>query len=228
MYDFLAIYYIAVFCVLIPYAVVKRIRGKGKERPLPPRSKLMGSVLLNLAILGGLAIVVGREFRLELFPRWEVSLLELGLGLGMLVFLLAARTFLLKWLRGGRRENGFRLLPESWDELPVWILISLMAGFCEELAYRGTLFRILTWELHSPIAGAVIVALAFGVAHAMQGWRSVVFISVLSLLFQIMAWQFWNLYMVMIIHALYDLSVGILTIQEKLRTPALEPEPGTL
>jgi membrane protease YdiL (CAAX protease family) len=82
------------------------------------------------------------------------------------------------------------LLPRSLLEILIWIALSITAGVCEELAFRGYLQR----QFHA-MSGNVVVAvmaqaLVFGVAHAYQGWKAVIVISVLGALYgALVAWR---------------------------------------
>lgn len=87
-------------------------------------------------------------------------------------------------------KNVESLLPRSIAEVLLWIALSVTAGFCEELAFRGYLQRQLH-ALSGNIAIAVLVqALVFGFAHAYQGWKQVLIISVLGVLYgALAAWR---------------------------------------
>jgi membrane protease YdiL (CAAX protease family) len=100
------------------------------------------------------------------------------------------------------------LLPKSLVEIILWILLCLTAGFCEEIAFRGYLqkqFHALTGS----IAIAVILqGIVFGVAHGYQGWKNVVVIAALGLLYGgLAAWRR-NLRVNMISHAWSDAWEG--------------------
>ena len=67
------------------------------------------------------------------------------------------------------------LLPRGREERFAFFLVALTAGFCEEVLYRGFLLHVLS--LDTGISGPVAVglaAVAFGAAHAYQGWLGAV------------------------------------------------------
>jgi membrane protease YdiL (CAAX protease family) len=71
-------------------------------------------------------------------------------------------------------------------EISVWIAVSLSAGFCEELIFRGYLqrqFNALTGRLW---IGVMLQGIVFGLIHP-RGWRAVVAISVLGMLYGVLA-----------------------------------------
>lgn len=100
------------------------------------------------------------------------------------------------------------LLPHSLLEVVIWIATSITAGVCEEMAFRGFLQR----QLHA-LSGNVAVAVAgqgvvFGLFHSYQGWRNVVVISVLGMLYGALAAWRRNLRVNMVTHAFGDIWEG--------------------
>ena len=100
------------------------------------------------------------------------------------------------------------LLPKSLMEIVVWIGVSLTAGICEEMAFRGFLqkqFHALTGN----IAAAVVAqGLVFGLFHAYQGWRNVAVIAVLGMLLGALAAWRGNLRVNILSHAWTDIWEG--------------------
>ncbi len=93
-------------------------------------------------------------------------------------------------------------------EAALWVLLSLSAGFCEELAFRGYLQRQLLSLTGSPLAAIGIQAVLFGVAHAYQGVDAVLRIAAFGVLFgAVAAWR-GNPRAGMAAHALIDLAAG--------------------
>jgi hypothetical protein len=100
------------------------------------------------------------------------------------------------------------LLPRSLIEILLWIAISITAGFCEELAFRGYLQRQLH-ALSGNIGVAVIAqALVFGLGHAYQGWKQVIVISVLGVLYGVLAAWRRNVRAAIVAHAASDVWEG--------------------
>jgi membrane protease YdiL (CAAX protease family) len=100
------------------------------------------------------------------------------------------------------------LLPRSLLEIVIWIGVSITAGFCEEIAFRGYLQR----QLHAlgvRLGVAVVLqALVFGLAHGYQGWKQVVVISILGVLYGALAAWRRNLRVNIIAHAWSDIWGG--------------------
>ncbi|MDR3754104.1 MAG: CPBP family intramembrane metalloprotease [Terracidiphilus sp.] len=111
-------------------------------------------------------------------------------------------------LGSGSAKSVDSLLPKSIVEVLVWIATCITAGICEEMAFRGYLQRQIH-ALTGNIAWAVVLqALVFGIAHGYQGWRNVVVISVLGVLYGALAAWRKNLRVNIISHAGSDIWEG--------------------
>ena len=64
--------------------------------------------------------------------------------------------------------------------------MSLTAGFCEELIFRGYLQRQFAALTNSVWAAIVLQGLSFGAAHGYQGWKLMVVIAVYGSLFGVL------------------------------------------
>jgi membrane protease YdiL (CAAX protease family) len=103
------------------------------------------------------------------------------------------------------------LLPRTAAEIAVWVVTSVAAGFCEELVFRGYLQRQLLALSGSRWAALSGQGLFFGVMHAYQGWRAVVSIGVLGVLFGALALWRNTLRVGMVAHAWQDIWAGWLS-----------------
>ncbi len=102
-----------------------------------------------------------------------------------------------------------RVAPASAVELAVWIALSITAGICEELIFRGYLqqqFAVLT---RSAWTGAALSAILFGLAHGYQGISGVLLITLYGAFFSILAHQRRSLRAGIFAHAWQDASSGI-------------------
>jgi len=82
------------------------------------------------------------------------------------------------------------------------VLISLLAGFGEELLFRGVLQGWLT-GLAGPWVGVMVAALVFGLLHCLS-WTYFVFAVIFGLYLGVIYELTGNLLIVCLIHALYD------------------------
>ena len=113
-------------------------------------------------------------------------------------------------LRTATLGRNVSMLPHRGIELTLWIVLSVTAGICEETIFRGYLqgqFMALT---KSAPAGILLSAAAFGVAHAYQGFRMVILISLYGAMFGILAYWRGSVRPGMIAHAWNDSLNGVL------------------
>jgi membrane protease YdiL (CAAX protease family) len=102
------------------------------------------------------------------------------------------------------------ILPHGAVELTTWMALSFTAGICEETVFRGYLQRQFTAFTRSVPAGIFLSAVAFGAAHAYQGLRLTVLISLFGVMFGILAHWRKNVRPGMIAHAWQDSLNGVL------------------
>lgn len=139
----------------------------------------------------------------EFLKDWGISILFWFVAL--LVLFLTGRALHIQ--PGG--QNLRFMVPHSGAELVVWIFLSLTAGICEEIIFRGYLQRqLLGWLKSAPMA-VVISAMAFGAGHIYQGVKSAIVIGVFGLLFGILAEWRKNLRPGMMAHAWHDALSGV-------------------
>lgn len=101
------------------------------------------------------------------------------------------------------------LSPTTMSELLVFILLSLTAGFCEELVCRGYLQRQFEALTKSESAAILLQGVVFGVSHGYQGVRWMVVLTVFGILFGVLAIWCRSLRPGMIAHALRDIVSGV-------------------
>jgi membrane protease YdiL (CAAX protease family) len=112
------------------------------------------------------------------------------------------------------------LLPHTPREYRWFLLLAVTAGICEELLYRG----YLVWVLRPffGLAGAVVASVVlFGAAHAYQGRTGAIKATIAGAVMGIIVVGCGWVVPAMIVHALVDLSAGvvgyaILTASERL------------
>jgi len=101
------------------------------------------------------------------------------------------------------------LLPQSVAEIAVWIAVCFTAGFCEEVVFRGYLQPQLGVLTGSAAVAVVGQAICFGIAHGYQGLQNVVVITVLGLLYGLLALWRRSTRPGMIAHAWSDFYGGL-------------------
>lgn len=155
----------------------------------------------------------GASVLVVLGDHWHSArqvLRDIGIAAGfwivtaMLLWLLSR---LLRITAPGRNLQA--MLPHGGAEIALWLALSLTAGVCEETIFRGYLQRQFMAITTSAPAGILLSAAAFGAAHAYQGFRMVILISLYGAMFGILAHWRGSVRPGMIVHAWQDSLGGV-------------------
>lgn len=118
--------------------------------------------------------------------------------------------------------------PRAASELPAFFGVSLTAGFCEELLFRGFLIWVLQ-PLVGPWLAALLSALLFGAAHAYQGPAGVVRTGLFGLVFTAIVLLTRSLWPAIVLHAVIDAMGGVLAwlvLRDPVPSPAVAKAAG--
>ncbi|MBV8213330.1 MAG: CPBP family intramembrane metalloprotease [Verrucomicrobia bacterium] len=136
---------------------------------------------------------------------------DLGLGIAFLLIVGFALLQALSYLLNPESPKALsNMMPQTWFEVILWVLMSLTAGFCEEVTFRGYLQRQFSALTRSIAGGIVLQAVVFGLSHGYQGWRLMLLISIYGTCFGLFARWRRSLRPGMLAHALEDAAGGIL------------------
>jgi len=113
------------------------------------------------------------------------------------------------WLGSPHAASVSSLQPRRLIEALLWIVLSLSAGFSEELVFRGYLQRQFTALFGGPLA-LVLQSAVFGIAHAYQGFQAAALISIWGA--AVTGLTLWrkNLRSAMLVHAWTDIASGLI------------------
>jgi membrane protease YdiL (CAAX protease family) len=84
-------------------------------------------------------------------------------------------------------EAAAFLNPRGPVEVTLWVIMSVTAGFCEELVYRGYLQKQILAVTGSATLAVMVQAIIFGAGHWYQESKKVIIIAVLGALFGLLA-----------------------------------------
>ncbi len=190
-----------------------------------------GRVLMYLTTLVSEWILVGyviwglrlRRLRLRdiVGGRWQTPedfLLDLAIAVGFWItatLVLVGISYALGLTHPGQIEQAKKqigaLLPRGALEMVIWVALSVTAGFCEEIMFRGYLQSQFAALTRNAFAAVVLQAAVFGVGHAYQGDRRIVLIACYGFFFGLLAWWRRSLRPGMIGHALQDTFSGLMS-----------------
>ena len=198
---------LAFFLVLVPFGSL-RARHQAERLIALPRDAFYRNIVGQQFLFGCVALIAMLGERLELrFGRVD------PLAIGIAVAIVAVLVLLMRprWKVGvARHEPRLALIsPRTRTERRWWIAVSIAAGISEELVWRGVVATLL-WSLTGEwILAAVVTSVAFGISHAMQGWKGAAIITIIALVMQ--AYVYWTggLLLAMAMHAAYDVIAGL-------------------
>lgn len=152
---------------------------------------------------GNLATLTGGRW-----GSWQVLLRDVAIALPFWLVWEAVAYGVWYLMGPSTAKSVSALLPQSPVEVLMWIAVSVVAGFTEEIQNRGYLQQ----QLHA-LSGSIVVAvlgqaLLFGAAHSYQGIKSTVVIAALGVLYGALAVWRRNLRVNMIAHAWSDVWEG--------------------
>ena len=101
------------------------------------------------------------------------------------------------------------LIPRTNLEACVWVALSLTAGFCEEIVFRGYLQRQLAAFTGNIYAGIAASAVVFGLSHGYEGAARMVMVFALGAMLGLLAHWRRSLRAPMIVHAWQDTFAGL-------------------
>lgn len=174
----------------------------------------------------------GRDLKsLGLIPTaggWQW--LPIGLGLAGVLFMINQMVTVmgsserLDELREQMGELG-NLAPQTPGEDRLFVLVSITAGVCEEILYRGFLLAALT-----PVTGVwtavALTSIIFGLGHAYQGLAGIGKTTLVGLAMALLTVFSGSLFIAILLHVIVDLTSGRM-MGRALQTPPLEnPDPG--
>jgi uncharacterized protein len=101
------------------------------------------------------------------------------------------------------------VLPHGLPESVLWVCVSVTAGACEEIVFRGYLQRQLSALTGSVTAGILLQSIAFGISHGYQGLAPMAITGSYGLVLGILAWWRGNIRAGALAHATTDIVGGL-------------------
>ena len=193
----------------------------GSDSVLPQTRNAVPLYLSVIALEWGLVATVrgavnDRGFSLReiiggRWSNWKNVLLDVAITIPfVIVWNAAARA--MHWVLGPDDAKSIgSLLPRGPVEVVLWVVVSISAGICEEIVFRGYFQKQFAAYTSSLAGGVLLQGLVFGLGHSYQGMKQVVLISVLGMLYGCFAAWRRSLRPNMIAHAWTDIWGGWLS-----------------
>ena len=182
------------------------------------RKLIVASWVLALLVTwtsGGRRNVGTIEARAPWLPTGEAAR---DFVVGLLVAVVVAQTLVLFQLRKKPEAQAriakalaslYFILPVTREERRWYFIVSITAGICEEVVYRGFLIHYLMGAPANPSVtlAVVISSLIFGIGHIYQGVRGAIGTAILGLVFAALFVITGNLALPILLHAAIDARI---------------------
>ncbi len=162
--------------------------------------------------------------------------LRIGLGLGSALLLIGLLRLQRRWLlaRPERIERlrpnllyAKPLLPHTPAEYRLFRLVSITAGVCEEVLFRGfLLWYLAVWT--GPVAAVILSSLLFGAGHLYLGLNQTPKAALAGLVFATLAVASGSLWPAILLHAAIDWNSGDLGFRALTAPPGAARERSAL
>ena len=105
------------------------------------------------------------------------------------------------------------MAPHTALQLLVWFAVSLSAGLCEEIIFRGYLLQQLSAWTQRPVVSIFLGALLFGSVHLYEGLGAILPLAALAVVFGFVVHHCkGDLRAVVVAHTLQDFIVALLLL----------------
>jgi len=204
--------FLVVLFVLAPRGALRSarlLRQMAANGQALPRTRVALSTMFSLAVVWTLSVINATALGRNLFNTAGMGPREIGLGVVAFVVLLGAMPIAraIQTPEEERHRLVHTLAPRNGREFALFVAIAVMAGIAEESAYRG----VAVWIL-APVMGNVgamfLAAMAFAVAHAVQGGKHMMLIFAIAALFHALVYFTGTLVIAMVVHTAYDIVAG--------------------
>jgi len=143
------------------------------------------------------------------WSQWPTPLNDLGIALAFQIGANLILARIVPVMLATPRTFMRSFAPHGKLEVAGYLLLSVTAGFCEELIFRGYLQKQFTAWTQSATSGLLLQAVVFGAGHGYQGLRWMAVIGVYGCLIGILALWRGSLRPGMIAHFLQDAITGL-------------------
>jgi len=138
--------------------------------------------------------------------------IDTGLAIGLWTVWTIVEKGLDRWFGPAHAASIQTLLPQRGVEILLWVGVSISAGICEELVFRGYFQKQFEGLTHSKWIALFLQAAVFGISHGYQGLEACAKIAVYGALFGLLALWRGSLRPGMIAHSGTDILSGIFGI----------------
>jgi uncharacterized protein len=157
----------------------------------------------------------GTRWRDLIGGRWNSArdvALDVALALALWVVWLGVQIAVSAALGASPAKPIETYFPRHPLSIVLWVALSLSAGFCEEVAFRGHFQRQFRALMGSGLVAVLLQGFLFGISHGYQGIEPVIMITIFGVLYGLLALWRGSLRPGMITHGWSDIYAGLATL----------------
>jgi membrane protease YdiL (CAAX protease family) len=214
---------VALFLGLAVSGAFFQRHARSQPEMLQQHSSLVPLYLSLIAMEWGLVIWVWRGGLLRtgtklselIGGKWSSPkdvLIDLGLAVGLWAVWMLIEMGWNRWFGTGHAVSIQSYLPRRPLEILLWVGVSISAGFCEELVFRGYFQKQFEAFTRSRWIAWLLQSVLFGIAHGYQGIEACAKIACFGALYGLLALWRKSLRPGMLAHAGSDILSGIFGI----------------
>jgi membrane protease YdiL (CAAX protease family) len=213
---------LALLLFLALTAVFGHMRAAASSDSVSHGLRYTSTITLEWLLLG--SVIAGiyhrRSFFVAAFANRERSVVQ-SIVLGVPVYLtgflaVACAGAALYFTPLFHRHNEavvLAMLPHSPLEFLAWFFVSLTAGVCEEMIFRGYLQQQFTAWTQRPILAVVLTGALFGCLHLYEGLAAIVPLALLGIVYGLVVRSLQgDLRSVIVAHTLQDFLVALIAL----------------
>ena len=216
---------LALVFILLLFTFFGHARSTATAIDATPKVMRYGtSILLEWLLLG--AVIAGiyqrRTFFLAAFRSREntngsaaaYGLVVYFLGF-MAVLVTGAALYFTPLFHKRNQEVVLAMLPHTPLDFLMWFGVSLTAGICEEIIFRGYLLQQLNAWTRRPTLSIILAALLFGSVHLYEGLGAILPLAALAIVYGLVVRHFkGDLRAVVVAHTLQDFIVALIALAQ--------------
>jgi membrane protease YdiL (CAAX protease family) len=172
----------------------------GSDSLIPQHRKVVWLYLWVMALEWGLVATVRGAIKAQghrlsdivggRWSNWKEIVFDLAVTVPFLLVWFAAARLMHRLIGPDSAKSISDLLPQRTVEIVLWIALSISAGICEEIVFRGYFQKQFAAYTNSMVAAVLLQGVVFGLGHSYQGLKQVVIITVLGMLYgSFAAWR---------------------------------------
>jgi membrane protease YdiL (CAAX protease family) len=216
---------VALFVIVLPvyslltYPALQRDISSGKPGVLVREySEILAILWAGAALVLGAWVYQGRavadlgfaiDFNWRFLGGLAITLILIAFLIGQIIKTARSQEYRDRVKEQIEAASVGALLPRTRLEYNLFVAVSITAGICEEIMFRGFLISYLGH--YAGVLGAILLSsLLFGMAHAYQGVSGAVRTMIAGLINALLYWFSGTLWLPMILHAAIDIHGGTL------------------